>query len=1118
MPQRLITPSKVSAWLECPHYLTLRTRVEEGLLTQPKSVFGSFAELVIAKGLEHEEACLAAYRQQGANILEVEPRSGRSFQQWVADVGSPLTGEYDVIYQMPFIFDGMRGISDFLIKRTDPDSGAVRYEPVDAKLARTEARPGHVLQLCFYADAIQDLTGVDPRDIHLWLGSGEIESLRANDFRPYWHRLRGRLATALDAGPQADTAPRPCSHCEYCEFGDLCDQQLRQEDSLFYVAGIRQPEIAVLAEAGISTLTQLAALDYPTSDAIAGLRDERVKRLTQQAKLQQAALDQDDMPFSLAESEDEETKWGLGLQKLPRPDDGDVFIDYEGHPLWRPETGLMFLFGLLHRGADGNWLYKTWWAHDKQEEIGSASALIAYLASRREQFAGMHVYHYNHTERSTLQAITDGHPEAEAQLKELIDTGAFVDLYEIGLNGIQIGAESYSLKCMEKLTDFQRGHEIDKGAGAVLSYEHYMTHRDPADLAAIAAYNEDDVRATLALREWLVANRPPDTAWRDAYLEPEDDDRELDETIVQLHARGGDEHFLGDLLGYWRRERRAYYGPKLVKLAGDPEDQLSDPELIGELKCEGEFERLHKKSGKPITPGMRFSFPAQQLEKFPRAGGEVLFASDEPRLYSTRIAQLDRAANQLDLVWNEELRESAPIPQAVAHHDWIEAKPKPQAMQQFAEDVLRSGWPDNATTALLRSDLPRLSGANVDDIGFATDISELSDQVARLDRSFLAIQGPPGTGKTHTAAHVIHALIMGGKRVGITAVSHPAINNLLKQVANVFGKNGDTDALRGVRQSSGSDGLPADLRSALKLGNNSACSQSEYNLVAGTTWVFASQEMRDAEPVDILVIDEAGQMSLADTLAASLSARNLLLVGDPLQLPQVTQASHPSGSGRSVLEHVLGEDTTIPVTRGVFLDTSRRMHPDVCEFISQQIYGGRLKSHPDCARQSTSAGTGLRWLPAKHDGSTTFSVEEAALVIEQIRQLIGTDWTDHKGNTRPLRPRDFVVVTPYNDQRRLLRERLDEHSDTTGIEVGTVDKFQGQEAAVVLFSMATSNGDNVVHGKDFLFSRNRLNVAISRARCLAYLICTEDLLSTRARTVDEMRLVSTLNAFVECSR
>jgi uncharacterized protein len=187
----------------------------------------------------------------------------------------------------------------------------------------------------------------------------------------------------------------------------------------------------------------------------------------------------------------------------------------------------------------------------------------------------------------------------------------------------------------------------------------------------------------------------------------------------------------------------------------------------------------------------------------------------------------------------------------------------------------------------------------------------------------------------------------------------------------------------------------------------------------------------------------------------------------------------------------------------------------VCDFISQQIYDGRLVSHPSCKRQNTVAGTGLRWIPAEHTDNTTSSPEEADLIVAEILHLIGADWTDHKGNKKPLRPKDFVVVTPYNDQRRLLRERLEAHSETAGIDVGTVDKFQGQEAAVVFFSMATSSGENVVHGKDFLFSRNRLNVAISRARCLAYLVCTEDLLNTRVKSVDEMRLIATLNAFVE---
>lgn len=1113
MAQRITTPSKVSAWLECPHYLTLESRVEDGSLKAPKSVYGSFADLVMKKGREHEDACLDAYDQLGKRILPIEPRGSRSFEQWVADVGNPFTGEYDVVYQMPFIHDGMQGIADFIIKVPDTATGGVRYEPVDAKLVRSEAKPGHVLQLCFYADAIKALTGVAPEEMHIWLATGDIETLRVNDFRPYWRRLRTRLATALADGSGAGTKPMPCSHCDYCEFNTVCDEQWRGEDSLVYVAGIRRPEIDALDLAGVITLTQLSKLDYAT-DSIDDVRPERVKRLAQQAKLQRIALEQDDMPFAIAESEDEKTKWGMGLEKLPQPDDGDVFVDFEGHPLWRPETGLFFLFGLLQREADGEWKFHTWWAHDKPSETAAAEEFIAYIAARRATFPGMHAYHYNHTERSTLERLADGHPVAEATLKELVDTGAFVDLYEVGLNGIQIGAESYGLKCMEKLTDFHRNHEIDKGAGAVLKYEHYVTHRDQADLDAIADYNEDDVRATRALRDWLVANRPPETAWRAAYTELEEDNRELDETVVELHAKGGDAHFLGDLLGYWSREKRAYLGPKIAKLAADAEDQLTDSEIIGELEREGEVSRFSQKTGKPITPGMRFVFPAQQLDKFPRDGGSVLFIADEQKIAYAGIGRLDRDANALELVWSEKLRESDRIPSAVALHDWVEAKPKPQALQEFAREFLDGAPPDTVTMSLLRRDLPRFTGGNYSDAPFSAEIADLSSRVEQLDRSYLAVQGPPGTGKTFTASHLVHRLILSGKRVGITATNHMAINNMLIQVMKVFADHGDLDGLQAIRQKGGSEDLPSSVTDAMKLGSNSDCANADFKLVAGTTWVFASADMRDS-PVDILVVDEAGQMSLADTLAASLSAHSLLLVGDPLQLPQVTQASHPGHSGRSVLEHILGDDVTMPADRGVFLDESWRMHPDVCEFISEQIYEGRLMSHSSCKLQNTVAGTGLRWLSAQHSDNTTSSLEEADLIVGKIQQLLGTDWTEQSGGTRPLGPRDFVIVTPYNDQRRLIRERLDECSETAGVDVGTVDKFQGQEAAVVFFSMATSSGENVVRGKDFLFSRNRLNVAVSRARCLAYLVCTEELLNTRAHSVEEMRLIATLNAFVE---
>lgn len=1112
---RIVTPSKVSAWLECPHYLTVQAGVESGLLAKPTSVFGSFAELVMAKGLEHEESCLDAYRQQGANILTVESRSGRSFQQWVADVGNPFTGEYDVVYQMPLSHNGIRGIADFVIRVPDPDTGGSRYEPVDAKLVRTEAKPGHVLQLCFYADAIEALTGTDPQNMHVWLGSGATESLRVNHFRPYWRRLRTRLSAALATGPQAATKAVPCAHCEYCEYATLCEQQWRQDDSLCYVAGIRRPEIDLFEAAGVATLTHLAGLHHP-QDTIDGVRGERLRRLSQQARLQREALDQEAMPFAIAESDDDETKWGRGLEQLPPPDAGDMFIDFEGHPLWRHETGLFFLFGSLECAADGQWRFNPIWAHDKDGETAAAAAFIDYIARRRAQFPGMHAYHYNHTERSELRRLADGHPAAEAQLKELVDTGCFVDLYDVGLNGIQIGAESYGLKCMEKLTDFRRDHEIAKGAGAVLKYEHYMTHGDPADLAAIADYNEDDVRATRALRDWLIEQRPDGIPWRDARTVPEEDSPELDETVIALHALGGDAHFLGDLLGYWSRESRAYYGPKLVKLAADPEDQFADLETISELTCVGEFERHNKRTGAPLIPGMRFTFPAQQLDKFPRAGGKVLFVSGDETIHYGDVVELDRDGHELALLWGDALREAAVIPRAVVLHDWVNPGPKPKALLEFGTGILGGASADTVTMALLRRDLPRFVGAGFTEGPLTADPADLADRVSRLDRSYLAVQGPPGTGKTHTAAHLIRRLILGGKRVGISAVSHAAINNLLGKVVAVFNEYGDVASLHGVRQDSGFDGLRDEVKAVVKKGTKRVCARTDFNLVAGTTWLFAAEEMRDS-PVDVLVVDEAGQMSLADTLASSLAARNLLLIGDPLQLPQVNQASHPGGSGRSVLEHILGEAGTLPAERGLFLTESRRMHRSVCDFISTQIYDGLLKSHPSCDGQDTAAGTGLRWIRAEHSGNTISSVEEAELVVAEIRRLMGTDWTDQSGGQNPLCPKDFLVVSPYNGQRRLLRELLDAQPDTAGVKVGTVDSFQGQEAAVVFFSMATSDGENISHGKDFLFSRNRLNVAISRAHCLAYLVCTEELLNTRATTVEEMRLISTINAFVEAA-
>ena len=1107
--QRSITPSKVTAWLDCAHFLTLKHQVEDGLLAAPALGFGSFAQLLADKGLEHEGACLAEYEAGGARVLRVPPRNEReTFDAWSARVAHHLDEDHGVLYQMPLVSDGIRGIADFLVRAPAAD-GQAAWEPVDSKLTRVEAKPGHVLQLCFYAEAIAAATGTRPARMHLWLGSGVLESLLVEDFAAYWRRLRVQLDDVLDDQRLfAQTIPQPCAHCEFCEFAGLCDAQWRESDSLIYVTGLRATERETLEDTGISTLTELAGQLEP----VPGLNPERQERLVSQAGLQLQARDAEGgAPPYLMLAPGADPVWGHGLEQLPEPDAGDVFLDLEGHPFWRADRGLFFLFGLLEH--DGQTLrYVPCWAHDPDGEASASAALIEHIAARRLTHPAMHVYHYNHTERSALQRLAAEHGVGEAQLHELVDTGAFVDLLAVARNAVQVGTESYGLKALERLTDYERGHQIDQGAAAVVEYEKHLDG-DTGALDRIAAYNRDDVSATLALRDWLVSQRPADLPWRAAVLEGEEQHPELDEQVAALHAYGPGtlEHLLGDVLEYWRREWRAHLAPLLARAAADTQLLLPDPETLAGLTCLGERERLGA-NGKQLTPSMAFAFPEQDLTGLGN-GDQVVYTMPEGHTGYASILVLDHVAGEVVVSWSKRSIELSHLPVRLVRNDWVRPQPKPEALGALAPAVLSAGQPNPVAMALLARALPAfLDAGGPPDARFTDDLDEMLAWSTELDGSLVAVQGPPGTGKTFRGAHLVHALVMAGKRVGVTAMSHAAITNLLDAVCEVFEHAGHTEHLRAVRKVPGS--VTDSYAHITHATANKAAAKSGFNVVAGTTWLFAGPDMI-AAPVDVLLVDEAGQLCLADALAAARSARNLILLGDPSQLAQVAQATHPNGSGASVLEHVLGPDITLPPERGVFLAQTRRMHPDITEFISSEFYEGRLTSHPDCANQSTSLGTGLRWLRASHTGRVSHAIEEVDVVVTEVIRLLGSSWTDQQGRTAPIGDRDILVVAPYNDQVDLLRERLDADPGTRGIAVGTVDKFQGRQAAVVIFTMTTSSAADMKRSADFLFSRNRLNVAVSRAQCLAYLVCTEELLNARGRDVDEMRLISSLCAFVE---
>jgi uncharacterized protein len=365
---------------------------------------------------------------------------------------------------------------------------------------------------------------------------------------------------------------------------------------------------------------------------------------------------------------------------------------------------------------------------------------------------------------------------------------------------------------------------------------------------------------------------------------------------------------------------------------------------------------------------------------------------------------------------------------------------------------------------------------------------------------------------------MICELVRRGAHVGITAVSHKVIRKLLDEIAKaatelrvqvrcVHKVTTRSDTPSNIEETTDNDDIIARL------------ADGRAHVVGGTQWLWARPESHDA--VDVLFVDEAGQMSLANVLAASQAAKSVVLLGDPQQLEQPQQGSHPEGADRSALEHVLRDHKTIPADRGVFLPETWRMAPSVCAFTSEVFYEGRLQSRPGLERQALVGttpieGAGLWVARVAHEGNQNSSNEEVDVVDRIVARLLraGARWIDSSGVTSAMTPEDILVVAPYNSQVSLLGERL----TPRGIRVGTVDKFQGQEAPVVIYSMATSTPEDAPRGMEFLYSLNRLNVATSRARCACILVANQRLFEPECKSPRQMQLANAICRYVELAR
>ncbi len=1091
-----LSPSDLTAYLACPHLTTLSLEVALDERKRPY-MREALAELIAQKGDLHEARYLALLRAQGRDVVDIElPREGSAFLTAHDATVAAMRDGAEIVYQATFAREGWRGRADFLVRVDEPSAlGAWSYEPHDTKLARS-AKPAAVLQLAWYAHEVAAIQGRRPEHVHVVLGTREVETYRPADVEAYLRSAQRRLRRHVEERPE--TYPWPCEHCSRCDFAPVCRDRWVADDHLTRVASIRRDQISKLETVDISTLTELAV--SAPSLSVRRLAPSMMEKLQDQAALQLIRYETQELHYRLLPPEEHR-----GLGQLPAPSPGDLFFDMEGDPFYDPAEGLEFLFGVVWREADGATRYQPLWARDRDGERGAFEAFVDLVGERRRAFPDMHVYHYAAYEPSTLARLMGTHATREEEIDDFLRGEVFVDLLQVVRQGMRAGVNSYSLKDVEKLF-FTRRAEVSSGNEAVIEFERWLDDRDPARLDAIAAYNAEDCLATLELRDWLLARRPeaehkygvaipylPAPEGRplvEADEAPAETAR-LRDALLATAVAGDGRVLLARLLEYHRREARPGWWWYFRRLRMTDEELADDGEALGYLEHDQQ-QPVDLSIANPRAKSLEwsFSFPPQQHHFDDEDGG----VDPRERGTSWTVSELDNATGVIRLRRSKELRE-APLPTSLVPGGPIGTKAQQGALRRVAASALADDGGYAHLEQLLRRD-PPLGGAPM-------QCRELADQRALLDRlegSYLVVQGPPGSGKTYRGARLITHLLGKGRKVGVTAQSHKVIHNLLAEIERAAAEEGLD--FKGVKR--GDHWQSAHVKTSNKI---EGVLDPEVTLVAGTAWLFAREEL-DSQ-LDTLVIDEAGQYSLADALACGAAANRLVLLGDPLQLAQVTQGVHPDGSGASVLEYVLGEHETIPEEMGIFLEETRRMHPAVCRFVSDAFYEGRLGSIPECSERTTSDGVGVRWLDVSHEGNRVDSEEEAEAIASEIERLIGHSFSDGSIQ-RPLKHNDVMVVAPYNAQVRLLRERL-----PYAVEVGTVDKFQGREAAIVFYSMASSSGEDVPRGLDFLMSRNRLNVAVSRAQCLAYVACSPRLLEVDCRTVEHLKLANALCRYVE---
>ena len=1110
----IYSPSDLSSHGSCKHLTQLNKQHVRGEIADPEIYTNKVIIMLQEKGVEFEESHLQELKNQGKTIAEINTKDPHSEKRTI----DAMKAGVDVIYQARLKEEGKwSGWADFLMKVERPSNlGGWSYEVWDTKLAN-ETKAGTILQIGLYSERVAQIQGITPEFLGVIRPEGK-ELYRYDEHAAYIRLVKRNLEDAI--ANEYQTYPEPVNHCDICKWWKNCNAVRRKDDHLTFVAGMGKSQIKEFRLHDVDTLKTLANLDFPTPFEPSKGVKETYDRLREQARVQSTSRENGYKPIY----ETLEIKEGKGLNRLPEPSENDIYLDFEGDRMVEPD-GLEYMIGYVHKGE-----YHALWAKNEREEKEIFEQFIDLAFQLKQENPKLHIYHYAPYEVTAFKRLMGRYASRENEIDTFLRSHTFVDLYGVVRQSVRASVEKYSIKDLEIFFGYERKMDLrelssHKSQLELLLQTGNIDKLNNETKDAVQLYNQDDCQSLIKLQKWLEEIRASLINEGANITRPEDGDGIASDNITEHQERiqpimdalldgvppikaersevDQARYLLAHMLDWYRREKKSFWW-EFFRLKELPEDELlEERKAISFLEYTGNREAIKRSIVDMYT------YPRQECDLRP---GNSLEDQEGNKLGI--IHSIDIDAGTLKIIKGPSKIE-LPHPVSVMSLENINSKAKEEAIISLAEWVIDNGIESEnemyqSARQLLMNTLPRLE----EDLVNNEDVLEKTfDFSSKLDHSYLPVQGPPGSGKSYTGSHLIVRLAKQGKKIGITALSHKVITNLLNKVWEVAQEEGfNIEMIQKVK----ADHNETSPWALVKNEGPIQTAIGGVDVIAGTSFMWSKPPYRDS--VDYLFIDEAGQLSLIDTLAVSHSCSNLVLLGDPQQLKQPQKGVHPEGSEVSALEHVLQGEKTISDEQGVFLSETWRMHSTINAFVSELFYENRLQSKKHLDQQqilgSKYCGAGLYLEEVEHNGNTNSSSEEVEKVIEIVAHLTSDDliFINEKGEEVTLTASCIKIITPYNAQVQAIKQRL------PNLDVGTVDKFQGQEAPVIIYSVATSSLEEAPRGMDFLFSPNRLNVAVSRARTRFIMVANPAIFEAECKSPYQIKLANAFCRFKELSQ